>query len=274
MNEEFGVTEDLVTGHNYWWDTLTAPSFGKTHDVRKKGLDPVRCSCGSIHSHDDPLKGVPVGRYDRKAAVEWNMASSDLIRKSFERLSKHVPELEYAAVKEFQARGAIHLHYLARTPSHVDPAHVWEHMGEFKNTSVRGFKWGQQTASPELIVGSRMDNVRYLSKLVGYTAKGQGRWDRVSPERMRHYDLMTNWSTKLPHNKTCDPATCLSTAHRNLGHRGHVLTVSKNWSLVGLDRKQLRAKRLQWVQENWIGQDEQVRTTFGELPKQRLVIAS
>jgi hypothetical protein len=249
---KFGVTSEMLAGFNIFWDTLTAPSFGRCHLVPATAKSPLRtCGCGDVHSATSPLKGVPIDRYDRRAAVEWNSKSSGLIEITFRKLKRRFPELEFAIVREYQARGSIHIHFLLRLPKTIPVEDAVAEINKLRLVKSNGITWGRQSSGAEVLgeQGSA-DAVRYMSKVVGYSAKAQGLYDRVSPERMRHYDLMSKHAKTLPHTSKCDPSNCLSTAHRNLGFKGHIFTMSDGWSLVGLNRKVLADQRREWVDNN------------------------
>ena len=40
----------LTDVYDFFFLTLTAPSFGRTHHVPKKGRPPVHCGCGQVHT--------------------------------------------------------------------------------------------------------------------------------------------------------------------------------------------------------------------------------
>ncbi|WP_449283475.1 replication initiator [Leucobacter sp.] len=122
--------------------TLTAPSFGATHYVAPTPPPRLssrrrtqwsrryqrRCSCGVQHAPGERrYLGVPVstGGYDYGAQVRWNLAAGRLWSRTADELTRildvrdcegKLQRLPYAAVAEWQSRGAIHLHVIARIP--------------------------------------------------------------------------------------------------------------------------------------------------------------
>jgi hypothetical protein len=137
---------DTVAEHPAVFVTLTAPSFGVVHS-HSLGPDgqPRRCrprrdaplcehgnphSCGAIHAEDDACLGEPLCAecFDYEAAVVWNNTVGQLwryttiyVRRALARqarltraeLNRHVRPA-YAKVAEYQRRGLVHLHVLAR----------------------------------------------------------------------------------------------------------------------------------------------------------------
>ncbi len=123
--------------------TLTAPSFGTVHGTRPnggrcrpRGDDGSRCrhgrprSCMAVHGEDDPAVGQPLCQdcYDYASAVVWQWWAPELFRRftiTLRRTLAHhlhvlpadlpqVASVQYAKVAEYQLRGAVHFHALAR----------------------------------------------------------------------------------------------------------------------------------------------------------------
>jgi hypothetical protein len=123
--------------------TLTAPSFGRVHTVRRGGSCNVarttstsRCThgrlttCPARHADNDPQLGSPLcfDCYDYRGAVLWNAHVSKLfahtVRQSQrnmasagglnQRAMKGVATFSYLKVAEMQRRGLIHLHVVIR----------------------------------------------------------------------------------------------------------------------------------------------------------------
>lgn len=124
--------------------TLTAPSFGRVHASR--GLDgrvepctpgrAGRCehgrsfSCDSAHCPDDPLVGQALcpDCYDYRSAVLWNAMAGELWRRTATGVRRQLASragiprsalggrvrLSFAKVVEYQRRGVVHLHVVAR----------------------------------------------------------------------------------------------------------------------------------------------------------------
>lgn len=137
---------DSVAEHPAVFLTLTAPSFGIVH-TRPVGPDgqPRRCrprrddprcphglqlSCREVHAEGDPRLGEPLcpDCFDYDAAVIWNNALGELWRyttiyvpRTMARLAgmtqaalKREVRTAYVKVAEYQRRGLVHLHVLAR----------------------------------------------------------------------------------------------------------------------------------------------------------------
>lgn len=137
---------DTIAQHPAVFVTLTAPSFGVVH-ARPSGPDgqPRRCrprrddpicphgrplSCRAVHGEGDPRIGEPLCPecFDYPAAVTWNNALGELWRyttiyipRTMARLTgmtqvalKQEVRPAYVKVAEYQRRGLVHLHVLAR----------------------------------------------------------------------------------------------------------------------------------------------------------------
>ena len=137
---------DSIDQHPAVFLTLTAPSFGVVHS-RPIGPDgqPRRCrprrddpvcphgvslSCRAIHAEGDPCLGEPLCRecFDYTAAVMWNNTLGELWRyttiyvpRALARLAgmtqaalKRQVRVVYVKVAEYQRRGLVHVHVLAR----------------------------------------------------------------------------------------------------------------------------------------------------------------
>ncbi|MFI6426029.1 replication initiator [Promicromonospora sp. NPDC050880] len=127
--------------------TLTAPSFGHVHGIRKKDghktggicrpFDRAKTcphgrskSCMRIHTENDPHVGAPLcwDCYDWDTAIVWQWHAPELWRRftialrralaSYLGLTdtelKSVVSVQYAKVAEYQARGSVHFHALIR----------------------------------------------------------------------------------------------------------------------------------------------------------------
>jgi len=137
---------DTISGHPAVFLTLTAPSFGVVHTrplgpdgqprrCRPRRDDPVcphgvRLSCGVIHGEGDPCLGEPLCPrcFDYAGAVTWNNTLGALWRYTTIYVPRCMAEragitqsalreqvrVAYAKVAEYQRRGLVHLHVLAR----------------------------------------------------------------------------------------------------------------------------------------------------------------
>jgi hypothetical protein len=137
---------DSITQHPAVFVTLTAPSFGVVH-ARPLGADgePRRCrprrdhpvcphgrplSCTTIHAEGDPRLGEPLcpDCFDYRGAVLWNHTLGTLWRYTTIYVPRYMADevgmtqtalrdevrFAYAKVAEYQRRGLVHLHVLAR----------------------------------------------------------------------------------------------------------------------------------------------------------------
>lgn len=131
-----GVPDD-VADRPCTFVTLTAPSFGPVHGVRRKGLcrarrDQELCPhgrplwCRQRHRPDDTCVGEPlcVECYDYLAHVVWQFHANELWRRFLITLQRLLAKrcgltttqfrervkISFSKVVEFQARGAIHFH--------------------------------------------------------------------------------------------------------------------------------------------------------------------
>ncbi|WP_406273156.1 replication initiation protein [Streptomyces sp. NBC_00191] len=107
--------------------TLTAPSFGRVHNIPDTGS---RCRCGTRHTVDDPALGTALDpeTYDYTGAVLFNNHAGELWHRFINRLRRELAasagltqkafkesaRLSFNKVAEFQKRGAIHFHAVIR----------------------------------------------------------------------------------------------------------------------------------------------------------------
>jgi Replication initiator protein, pSAM2 len=138
---------DSVAEHPAVFFTLTAPSFGLVHarplgpDGRPRRCRPrrdaltcehgVRLSCARVHDEDDPCLGEPIclDCFDHEGAVGWNNVLGELWRRTGSiylprTLARHLGmtqkalrervRVAYVKVAEYQKRGLVHLHVIAR----------------------------------------------------------------------------------------------------------------------------------------------------------------
>ena len=104
----------------YFFLTLTAPSFGATHNVPKRG-ERKKCRCGAWHDaeKDIDLRGVPLDcdKYDYSGQAYFNYQIGKLWNTTLTLLRKKFPDLCFAKVYEWQQRGALHVHVILRIPA-------------------------------------------------------------------------------------------------------------------------------------------------------------
>jgi len=137
---------DTISGHPAVFLTLTAPSFGVVHTrplgpdgqarrCRPRRDDPVcehgvPLSCRAIHAEGDPCLGEPLCErcFDYAGAVTWNNTLGALWRYTTIYVPRCMADragmtqaalrervrVAYARVAEYQRRGLVHLHVLAR----------------------------------------------------------------------------------------------------------------------------------------------------------------
>ncbi|WP_217622965.1 replication initiator protein RepSA [Streptomyces lunaelactis] len=106
--------------------TLTAPSFGRVHNIPDTG----RCRCGARHTEEDAVLGTALDptSYDYAGAVLFNNHAGELWHRFVNRLRREIAasagltqtefkesaRLSFNKVAEFQKRGAIHFHAVIR----------------------------------------------------------------------------------------------------------------------------------------------------------------
>lgn len=272
--------------------TLTAPGFGETHWVapeapqrgsrahstwlRRHGRR--KCRCGQRHSPGDARwKGVPLDdrEYDYAGQAMWNAMIGRLWARTADELRRSLDldeRLQYAAVAEFQRRGAVHLHVLLRLPNSapIGPysdadenlrsgviESIVSHVGTFdgdRGTGIR-YVWGNQVDAR--LVGdatgrSQARSAGYLAKLVTYSVKDIGR-DALNRQRfgadgfhIRRLEAAARSLTCAEHAQEAseEPChTCLRRRASSWGFRGHTLRRSRGWSARSLTmcRRERRA---------------------------------
>jgi hypothetical protein len=139
-----GVPTSVVT-HPMVFATLTAPSFGPVHAVKRPGSTSRRCrprargercphgnslSCMAVHQQDDVVVGQPfcVECYDYEAHVIWQWWAPELWRRFTialpraiakalhvsQKVARRLVRVSFAKVGEYQQRGVIHFHAIIR----------------------------------------------------------------------------------------------------------------------------------------------------------------
>lgn len=253
--------------------TLTAPSFGKIHrkaSSNKTGNQAVKCPCGQYHSPEDEVLFTPIKprHYEYQNQVKWNSASAELWRQTQQQLQNHIPGVAVCAVREWQKRGSIHIHALVRVSSRLNQDEVLEQIKamKYQTVEVRGetYGWGRQFDVKR--VNDASGNVSYMAKVVGYTAKNVGwteSYDRMSEPRRKFYRSLERASQKIQcARKNCEPETCNSKAHRNLGYGGYQLTKTDNWSDVTMSS--LREEMRLYAEQKAIEEGKNLDKSRGE----------
>lgn len=274
-------------GEDVLFLTLTAPSFGRVHRVPKPGLEltparPVRtCGCGHRHTWeaDRGLAGVPLDpdNYKYKDQVRWNYALGKLWNATLAGLRRVAQDFAFAVVREWQARGVLHLHAILRVPAGLSPLLV-ARTAQRSTATIRGsrYVWGREVQCTTIAdSATRARKVGYLAKAVGYSAKSFGESlvdDELSTPAYRgHIKRLDRVAQRLrcPRCPTFGPGVCRSAVHSSLGAHGSVVSVSRGtkeargWSLPGYTRRGLREQRRQWAVEN--GYDQTVRLSAEQM---------
>ena len=231
-----GIHTAQEQGEKVVFLTMTAPSFGATHYVPPTPPPRLnsrlranwdkrnrrRCRCGQHHAPGDRRWiGLPVyvDAYDYDAQVRWNAAAGRLWSRTADELTRildvrdaddKLVRLPYVAVAEWQSRGAIHLHVIARIPADqikaLDPDEEAsrgkgtlrlrriEREATAVTTAIDGetICWGAQCVAE--VVESERSMIRtagYLAKLVGYAVKDltteQGAKQPYTPALAAHH---------------------------------------------------------------------------------------
>lgn len=250
-SERDGVTAEALVGFRFYFWTLTAGSFGRTH------WEDARCFCGRHHPRGSGWAGVALDprAYDYEGQVSWNNRVGRLWNRTTSRLALDLPDAEHASVREWQARGALHVHALVRVPDSVSDEDVRAALAAAGEATYYGYGWGAQ--QDVRLIGSDdglAHGVRYLAKALTYTVKSLGAGHQPEPDalpaRVQHFaamDKAARFFTCM--HKHCGIG-CPSTAHKRGGFGGHRFAKSKGWSLVGLTRTALQEERRAWAIEH------------------------
>lgn len=227
-----GITHEKLAPFRFFFATFTAPSFGKIRD------------------------SVPVDsrRYEYRRQVEWNFNSSALFHATMIRFERRLPDSQWCFVREWQKRGAIHFHGIIRVPKCIDSRAAWEEIRALRQADSKGISWGRQMDVQG--IGDEAENsVRYMSKVVAYTAKHQGNRGMLAPTVSEFYARLDKHARNLVcrrngciTNKSCD-----GRVHRNHGYAGQMLSMSKRWSFAELTFDKLNAQRAAFASN---GKDE------------------
>lgn len=298
-----GVPEKVST-HPTVFATFTAPSFGPVHSRREDHGWPqscrpgaqVRCphgrwrQCEVIHAQDDPLLGQPLcpDCFDYPKAVLWNALAGELWRRTTIGVVRHLASLlgfsrsavrervrlSFAKVVEYQARGVVHLHMVARldgaggraekpaepfTPnllvSALHQAAISASVPHPAGSGLLGeVRWGRQVHLH--VVGNGDGPVpgavaAYLAKYATKSTDPAGMLDhRLRPSDLDYLDdrlnphlgQMVRTAWYLGGRPELEQLRLRAWAH-TLGFRGHWLTKSREYSSTFAA---LRAVRHQW----------------------------
>lgn len=259
-----GVFDGPVESFRFYLLTLTAPSFGRVHRVPKgEGASVPRCGCGARHTLGDAdLRGVPldVANYDYAGLVAWNRDSGVLWDRTRRRLRDWWPSVEFFVVREWQDRGALHLHALVRIARSEAPAPSL--LGEASRTATAFSKvdgafvaWGAQGDCQVFRAdGDGAKTIWYLSKALNYVLKDTARASTGGRSgAWAHVARLSAAARDMRCSTECVSRDCLSLTHVRYGARGHVVSASRRtrtrtgWSFTGMTRKLQRQLRTGWV---------------------------
>lgn len=221
-----GISFEDLRPYRFFFVTFTAPSFGKIRD------------------------GVPVdaSRYEYRRQVEWNQISPALFHATMISLERRLPGSEWCFVREWQKRGAIHFHGIVRVPKWVDAREAWREIKALRVVESSGISWGRQM-DVQSVNDEATSRVRYMSKIVSYTAKHQGNRGMLSPEVAAFYARLDKHARNLVcRRRECGiRRDCDGRVHRSHGYAGRMLSMSKGWSLAGLTFGSLREQRAAFI---------------------------
>jgi hypothetical protein len=256
-----GIFDADPLAFRFYLLTLTAPSFGAVHRVPKhEGAKVRRCACGVLHSvADAELRGVPldVAGYDYAGAVAWNRDSGVLWDNTRRRLRDHFAGVEFFVVREWQDRGALHLHALVRIP--IAGAPTDRMLGELARSAVAFSKidgsevaWGSQFQCDAFRAdGAGAKAIWYLSKALNYVLKDTAR-EAGGSASWQHVARLQAAARLMRCSRGCEPESCVSRTHHRFGARGHVVSNTRQtkthagWSMTGLTRRAQRLARVAW----------------------------
>lgn len=249
-----GIAIDSLSQYQFYFVTLTGPSFGPTHFVPKSASASLkRCKCGHVHKSDSGIRGTPINprTYRYREQVAWNVHVNQLTKATMKRIADDVQFEEHVIVREWQARGVLHLHGIVRVPTWMDQDVVMDALQRLKNVNDSGMTWGRQSDVQAINVDSTGSKVRYMSKVVAYTSKQQGEQDGIlCEERSSHYDRLDWHAQRVKCNRRqCDAKSCRGKRHREFGYSGYMMTMSRQWSIAGLTRSKLKDERKQFARE-------------------------
>lgn len=254
-----GFTDVDTSKFVFYFLTLTAPSFGKTHFVPKVGRPLRRCACGRRHDpvSDAGMRGAPLDfeQYDYRGCVRWNNLVGHLWDSTRAKLQVALPGFSYAKVYEFQERGALHLHAIFRVPvvERIEP----DQLRDIARSTVRrdGMRWGEVADCQQIRqVADRDSFVRYMAKMLVYVTKDStGEVSALSPMQRHHFWLLDKVAKTEFHCPRCGrmERPCLRLAHRRWGARSSVFSKSlgsrRHLPWTKLRRMGLKARRAEYA---------------------------
>lgn len=257
---------EISGGNDYFFLTLTAPSFGKVHNVPKTGSKRRKeCGCGVTHSNEDwGLKGVPLNikRYRYSDCIRFNMSISGLMSATTKKLRDYYPGLEYFAAREFQERGAVHMHIIVRVPKQhgVRPADLQRlvrKVSTIKTPNRKLVKWGASSdcrlitssddAAKEIAYAIKAA-IRYTVKELQHRAETPVEPSELKLEHQRRLQLAAKNTSCGSSHVVSSHGQCIRQAHWHLGANKRNIAKSKGWSSV--TKRSLQHERSEWVKTN------------------------
>lgn len=197
--------------------------------------------------------------YDYAGLASWNRDSGVLWDRTRRRLRDRWESVEYFIVREWQDRGALHVHVLVRVARAEAPspevlreaARTAEAVSEVDGGLVR---WGEQsTCDAFRATGEGARTIWYLSKALNYVLKDTATAGGVSGS-WGHVARLAAAARAIKCSPGCAPSVCSSRVHQRFGARGHVVSVSRRtrarsgWSFTGLTRRAQRLARIAWAE--------------------------
>ena len=272
--------------------TLTAPSFGAVH---RSNNPPAACrpvatrtycrhgrpmSCLAAHVAGDPAVGGAMcpDCYDWEGAVIFNARLGRLWDRTILAVTRHLAgtagiparafarswRLSFAKVVEFQARGVVHVHALARldhlddSPACIDETDLAAAFAVAATKTVvpnpsdpaRPVRWGTQSDIQPVPPERRRIAAAYLAKYATKSVDTAGALDHRlrSAHHLEQLDLpgqlrrMATVAWQLGERPELKALNLRAWAHC-CGYRGHWLTKSRYWSTTF---GELRARRQAW----------------------------
>lgn len=247
-------SEVIVSGnYQYYFLTLTAPSFGKVHRVDKTSSNPTPCACEKKqHIATDTCGSTPIdiSHYRYKEQVLWNFYSNDLWTRTQQRLRRRYKnKIDTAYVREPQKRGTVHYHVIIKVPKEFDQAQIMKELEQLRTVTLTidgyVYKWGTQKKVEHVKTDSENigKTVAYISKLVGYTTKAIGLVETIdSPEKQEFTRRLRRAAHKIVCEKgeKCEGKKCSSKTHANIGFHGQQFGYTTGWSFFGYTYSSLR----------------------------------
>lgn len=242
----------VSSNYEYYFLTLTAPSFGKVHRFDKHATDTSPCACGIHHKADDSAVSTPIDttHYYYARQVRWNFYSNDLWTRTQQTLRRRYKNrIDTAYIREPQKRGTVHYHVIVRVPKELDQAQVMKELELLKKQVLKvgkhEYTWGSQAKVEHVKTDSESigKTVAYISKLVGYTTKAIGLVETIdSDEKKKFTKALRRAAHKIVCEKgeKCEGKKCSSKTHANIGFHGQQFGYTKGWSFFGYTYKSLR----------------------------------